>query len=289
MQNSTIKIAGPQERHVIILGNGFDLYLQRKTSFADFYKSKFCPKDSNAPLIQYLNQCKRGKEIRWFDFENELLNYTKSDKFDSGVYIVSDSFKRDYEAFQQIKQGLIGYLNEITQNEDSYFICRMVNRIFPHYAKEHRIVNSFNYTTIPSIADVKPNDFHYVHGSCVKNNIIIGTREEQKLEYTYWFLQKVFDTNYSPDYTAIDLLSADKVTIFGHSLGINDRQYFDAFFKRQCDAEKAKKNMQINIYTKDEKSVMQIKRSLQELTDFHLSDLYQYSALKIITTDSFKE
>ena len=85
-----------------------------------------------------------------------------------------------------------------------------------------------------------------------------------------------------------DLLGAARVTIFGHSLGENDRQYFEAFFKRQCNPEKAQKDLPITIYTKDQESVMEIKHSLQELTDYHLSDLYQNSRLEIIATESFQ-
>lgn len=68
-------------RHVIIIGNGFDLFLGRKTKYSDFYKSDvYCPKDYPAPLIEYLNQWQptRGlNEVKWFDFETELYNYTQ--------------------------------------------------------------------------------------------------------------------------------------------------------------------------------------------------------------------
>ena len=130
------------------------------------------------------------------------------------------------------------------------------------------------------------NYVHFVHGSCDKNNIILGTREERAIEKAYWYLQKIFDSNYTPKFVLSDLLDAERVTIFGHSLGENDRQYFEAFFKRQCNPEKAKKDLPITIYTKDQESVMEIKHSLQELTDYHLSDLFQNSKLSIVTTDS---
>ena len=68
-------------RHVIIIGNGFDLFLGRKTKYSDFYKSDiYCPKDFPAPLIDYLNQWQptRGlNDVKWFDFETELYNYSQ--------------------------------------------------------------------------------------------------------------------------------------------------------------------------------------------------------------------
>ena len=58
---------------VLILGNGFDLNLGLKTSYKDFWESKFCPKDYPAPLIRHLNQCWPGgiDGVRWYDLENE--------------------------------------------------------------------------------------------------------------------------------------------------------------------------------------------------------------------------
>ncbi len=64
---------------VVILGNGFDLDLGLKTSYKDFWESEFCPKGYPAPIIQHLNQ--RWDEdldaVKWYDLENELLNYYK--------------------------------------------------------------------------------------------------------------------------------------------------------------------------------------------------------------------
>ena len=44
------------KRKVLILGNGFDLDLGRKTLYKDFYESDYCPKDYPAPLIHHLNK-----------------------------------------------------------------------------------------------------------------------------------------------------------------------------------------------------------------------------------------
>ena len=65
---------------VLILGNGFDVDLGLQTRYSDFWKSEFCPKDYPAPLIHHLNQCwpDNLEAVRWYDLENELLNYYKS-------------------------------------------------------------------------------------------------------------------------------------------------------------------------------------------------------------------
>ena len=69
-------------RIVLILGNGFDLDLGLETSYKAFWESEFCPKDYPAPLIHHLNQ-RWGdnlEAVKWYDLENELLNYYNSRK-----------------------------------------------------------------------------------------------------------------------------------------------------------------------------------------------------------------
>lgn len=65
---------------VLILGNGFDLDLGLETSYKNFWESEFCPKGYPAPLIHHLNQrWQDDKEaVKWYDLENEFLNYYKS-------------------------------------------------------------------------------------------------------------------------------------------------------------------------------------------------------------------
>lgn len=62
---------------VLILGNGFDLDLGLRTSYKDFYESRYCSKTYPAPLIIHLNtRWPDGLDkVRWYDLENELLNY----------------------------------------------------------------------------------------------------------------------------------------------------------------------------------------------------------------------
>ena len=337
------KIARPPGPHVIIIGNGFDKFIGRPTSYAEFYESVYCPKNYPAPLIQYFNGISgdgKATKLRWYDFENELLKYSTDSNFHkdplssiekqvlkkiikSGFYLngkqpteqiknevqacnslenkhlfeydpfgrvsfafddfFDDIVERDKFAFSLIKKGLVAYLNSVSQEKLNPEIEQKINVRLGNFGETHRIIYTFNYTQFPSIGT---NEIHYVHGSCLNNDIVLGTREEKEIEKEYWFLQKLFDINYKPAYVLADLFNADRVTIFGHSLGENDRQYFEAFFKRQCDPDRTRKDVPITIYTKDQESVMEIKHSLQELTDYHLSDLLQNSKLDIVTTDS---
>ena len=62
---------------VLILGNGFDLDLGLNTLYKNFWESKYCPKNYPAPLIRHLNEHwpENLEKVRWYDLENELLNY----------------------------------------------------------------------------------------------------------------------------------------------------------------------------------------------------------------------
>lgn len=351
-----------QNTHVVVLGNGFDKYLGRPTSYKEFYdkvseKLKHYP----APLIKYLEGAK-DKIIRWYDLENSLFEYYNNvvathkvedydldedeknaltfiirnfphhfenvhyegsnseelNKLNKAIkrlidkeYIHLDGkdycqlgydrnlpqellpvqeenslllflspAERDKRAFMLIKKYLKLYLSDIPNSVEDKFYASTKIPISPDTKYQFF---SFNYTPFPFERKVNTG-FYYVHGSCYEDNIILGTRECDIKEKEYRFLQKTFDPNYQPASLAYSLLDADEVTIFGHSLGTNDRQYFEGFFKRQCSAETAKKGMPINIYTLNEDSIIDMKRSLQELTNYHLSDLMQFSKVKFITT-----
>lgn len=339
-------------KKILILGNGFDLDLGRKTSYKSFYESEFCPKDYPAPLIKHLNEKWHNnlETVKWYDLENEILNYyekiehkeiTGYDLYDvnerkilvqikqipthatfsiiqdnldvinrlladnilslssnNHLIVHPDAFlspvERDVKAIQKIKYGLMKYLEGIQGGnikEDS--VAAAIVRTFA-YNYEHLdeyTVYSFNYMTLHSIynhnaVDTFNDITQFVHGAIKDSNIIIGTKD-YKISPEYDFIQKSFDPQFNPPTLGVDLLLADDITIFGHSLGVNDSQYFKPFFEQQSQMTAKKKR--ITIFTKDEKSEMQIKRALQEMTNWNLSALYSMNDLQIIKTDTCNE
>ncbi|WP_320906247.1 AbiH family protein [Bacteroides nordii] len=339
-------------KRVLIIGNGFDLCLGRKTSYKDFCQSEFCPKNYPSPLIKHLNDKWNDNldAVKWYDLENELYNYYIRIKNNNGQIIdlyndkekeilnliqtngpiskynsfiqanaetvnkllnkdilwmpqfdyylrlshediLNSPIERDKKALQLIKDGLIQYLIKVQQeaiNENS--IAAIVARVFmQNKSNDQIVVYSFNYT---SFSEVAPNSsfamefndtINYVHGCILDENIILGTRDE-KIAHNYDFIQKSFDSQYNPPAMVYDLMDADDITIFGHSLGINDSQYFKAFFERQSSSTNPQKK-NITIFTKDAKSEIEIKRSLQEMTNWNLTSLYGLNNLQIIKTD----
>ena len=347
-------------KKILILGNGFDLDLGRKTLYKDFYESEFCPKDYPAPIIKHLNEkwTDNLESVKWYDLENEILNYYEkikvaSDNYDlynatekeilveinhiptyttfsiihenidivnrllgdhilhykqhhiadkeipsSNILVHPDALlspvERDNRAIQKIKQGLIGYMDSIQHskiNEDSIAATIVRTFVYNYENIEEFLVYNFNYMPLHSTENSNTvgvfNDMtNFVHGSIKDRNIIIGTKDH-RISPDYDFIQKSFDPNFNPPGLGTNLLEADDITIFGHSLGINDSQYFKAFFVQQSQPGAKKKT--ITIFTKDEKSELQIKRALQEMTNWNLSALYSMNDLQIIKTDTCKE
>ena len=336
-------------KKVLILGNGFDLDLGRKTLYKDFYLSDYCPKDYPAPLIKHLNEkwTDNLEAVKWYDLENELFNYYdymhrygKMDVYDgiekeyienyksfppfitlkpsqqkivlelierrllvcphSNAYLslfnedlLLPSEKRDTIALSHIKKGLVDYLLE-EQKKDINIksVAAIVAKTFAQDETTfNKSVYSFNYTDVNNISSNRITsrkiefEISYVHGNANENNIILGTKDGD-YDDDYVFLQKSFDINYNPPTIVYDLMEADEVIIFGHSLGKNDNQYFKAFFEKQSTPTSPIKK-KITIFTKDEKSEIAIKRSLNEMTNYNLTSLYSLNDLCIIKTDDF--
>jgi len=195
---------------------------------------------------------------------------------------------RDKKALKLIKEGLVDYLNSISENKDAYSSVAFATIFALTECKKtgHQIsIYNFNYTPLPDPyrADYE-DDIYYVHGTSSNRDIIVGTKDDN-ISGEYDFLQKSFDPKYAPPAIVYDMLNADKVVIFGHSLGTNDSQYFKAFFKQQSSADRPIKK-DITIFTKDDNSEIEIKRALKLMTDNELSSLFSLNNLEFIKTDN---
>ena len=341
-----------QRSIVLVLGNGFDLDLGLRTSYKDFWESRYCPKDYPAPLIKHLNEKWPDSldKVKWYDLENELLEYFRGiqkysehpddlitdhereflnyynpantsvkghypryqDEINSlhekglldldmgwGTYMTIpylDDLRqspvwRDRKAFQLIKDGLCKYITEVSNRVPDTEGCSFNVLFAIARAKElgdYVNIYTFNYTKLhhPYGSNLT-NITHHVHGTCEDGKIIIGTQDSKEFNRDYDFLQKSFDPNFNPPALVYDLLNANEIVFFGHSIGVNDRQYFKSFFKQQTSTD-APKRKRITIFTRDEKSEVEIKRSLQEMTDHNLSTLYGMNDLEIIKTAEVK-
>lgn len=206
--------------------------------------------------------------------------------------LLKSSIWRDRKALELIKERLCNYLKSIVgqgYNRESVALNVLFAAEKAKGSGDFLNIYTFNYTELPvDYGDGFKDNVHYVHGSRLNGNIIIGTRDDQAIDSNYDFLQKSFDPHYNPPALVADLLEADEVIIFGHSIGENDRQYFKAFFKQQTDYAHTKRKG-ITIFTKDETSEIQIKRSIQQMTDGNLSTLFGLNHIQMIRTASITE
>ena len=336
------------KKHVLVVGNGFDLAIGRKTSYWDFFQSEYCPKRYPAPLIAYLNQNLEDENVRWLDLETALQNYaieansgkpvrdyftvnekqlvefildegsrekyahkdfscTYKDMVDKGKINRIDvsqpklgftldelrkpAVERDRIALQKIEEGLAAYLNGMAYKQPETMNFADIIMITALEDMDSKVY-SFNYTNISKVYtndDYRAEDYdekiHYVHGSLKSNHIIVGAKDGDYGKYD--FVQKAFDPEFGSNSLVRDLLEADEVNIYGHSLGDCDSQYFMPFFLQQVQPTAQKK--QITIYTYDEKSKESIKSNIQKLTGNKLSWLYSMNQFQILTQKEMVE
>ena len=285
---------------VLIIGNGFDLDLGMHTSYRDFAKSELWPfggithSNSNG-LGNYLNSRKLAEN--WFDLEKELANYAQS--VSSDILSNEQLIRYDKEDFNLLVNRLKKYLQSEQDNlHKNARDCTAKTILSEFSRKDNYFIHSFNYTNVKYISEIQnlrlnKNRIEYIHGTIEGNDIILGAGENAQLPDEYDWLYKTSNKNYSSNNLADSLANADEICIFGHSLGENDFDYFKPFFQRisqhtdlTYNNAMTDRRLKLTIYTKNEKSEIEIKRQLRKLTDNHLQGIYANCDFKIEYTNS---
>ena len=282
---------------ILIIGNGFDLDLGIKTKYIDFANSEYWPfkerfsfEENTLPF--FLNS-RKNKVETWFDLEELLAKFARDNSIFSKEKII-DTMRE----FEILKKRLKEYLEK---QEDVFFeemkentqTKKMSHSILQDFLKmQGRKIYTFNYTNTQKIAKnlilgFKDNVTH-IHGSIKENNIILGTGDQRDIPDPFFQFYKSASPNYSSNNLVEDLNNADKIYIFGHSLGRNDHDYFSDFFKMASSNPKTplySKKIKIRIFTYDNNSEIDIKKQLMALTNRHLIGLYAHCDFKIIKTN----
>ena len=194
---------------------------------------------------------------------------------------------RDFKALQLIKEGLCKYLKSIDKPipenlSVAFHVLLAMTKCVD--AGDAITIYTFNYTRVQMRGyNVEGIPVNYMHGSCEDGKIIVGTRDGTQMVPEYDFLQKVMDDSFMPPDIVSGLNNTDEVIIFGHSLGENDRQYFEQFFSRQASIDNQTKT-KIFIFTRDTNSKADIKRAIQSMIGGKLSTLYSVNPPIVIRT-----
>ncbi len=271
---------------VVIIGNGFDLNLNLKTSYTDFIKSSEFKKliDNQNRLSNYL---KSKHELQnWIDIENELKIYSKNFAYND------KNFKKE---FKDLSQALYKYLSKIEINniDEKSEAFRMIRTAID---KGEVLIIDFNYTNTISKISKKfnfninsdnSNVTHIkIHGSLEDNNIIFGVEDDADILPQHIFLKKSVNKNFNAIDFSEAIKNSDYFVIFGHSLGNTDHMYFKEYFHEFNYKESYKKH--IVIYYYDEGSYDGIFAQLDKLTRNKISKLKQFNDV-IETIDTKKQ
>lgn len=274
---------------IIILGNGFDLDLGLRTSYADFAKGSQWKElmDGNSHsreedrLLGYLKS-KYETEL-WIDIEAALLEYAKikSRKMD---FRYAEEDAKDFDALRKaLKDYLLEQQGGFTPKEKS--VAYPFLRLLTQFSSPNRLY-SFNYTHLNVLAGrcgVTTNiDAMHIHGSLAdEDEIILGIETRVEIDDRYSFLFKTQNRRYRHTNILKDLKENDEYIFFGHSLNGMDYEYFQNTFVLMSSTRL--RTPRLTIITKDKASEDNFKNFLRKHVS--LQELYSNAIPEIILTD----
>lgn len=267
---------------VHIIGNGFDLNLDLKTSYKDFYNYYIKIKSKNENIELLKREIKSNSE-NWSDLELALGKFTSKIK--------------TIEEFEAIRQDIILNLSNYLKEEEKNFDFKKINigELLMYLAAPHRKLRngdkrnfeqdylsiknevtqidtiSFNYTSIldklltgqtnkqTSIANslskysiIKP--IKHIHGY-LNERMIIGVNDNSQvfnedfgknIDFSEAFIKTEYNkaASHLVDDECIDLINnANIICVFGSSLGLTDKFWWELI----CD-RLLKENCELIIY-----------------------------------------
>ena len=260
------------KKYVLVTGNGFDLDLGLETRYSDFAKSqewatmceKYTSRYGNYYLLKYLNE---RKTDYWFDIEQALLDYASVEN--------ENTFERDvgvdkieYQAVcDSLKEYLEHHVRTRRHSIDKLFGIRLLQEF--QKGRKGRKIYTFNYTPLKLIARVAAISslipFVHMHGSIEDGGIILGfnIKSPQQIIPEYSFMVKNNSPLYHPTKLKQDLVGADEVIIFGHSMNMIDANYFKNYL--QFLSEDFETDKRLTMITYNSESSQMILKNIQQM------------------------
>lgn len=236
---------------MILLGNGFNIALGAKTKYSDFAQSEeFQVLLPDNVLAQYIWKKFEMQDKKWVDVELELANYSLylSAKYGPNVPdVVTKHFKADYEVLNKQLSSYISGCNYFQGGsdisnviEDWYNLIILNNldvRIYTlnYLPGEYR---SFDFLNDPEDKSRLPR---HMHGKVSSNSdkepkIVFGIDEACGIKCKeHGFLYKSRNENLDLQGFNAVAKDAEIFIIYGSSIGITDRWYFQQIFKGKKD------------------------------------------------------
>lgn len=245
--------------NVIIIGNGLDLDLGWKTSFGDFYRKCYKKYDrySGNKYIQEMT-----KKNCWYDIEG-YIRHCIIKWYEHGRDITE---KDALHAFWHLSQSfLFEYLQEQMKDFSKQIKVSSCAYSFLMNMHQEMLIYSFNYTNpykyIDESLQNKYSDIEikHVHGSLydefpVNSKLLLGADTgisslSGNDEYIKVMIKQM-NRNKTFDFTQ-EMIQANRIVFFGHSLGITDSDYFKPAFNKIITGNSSVKNITIITYDAD--------------------------------------
>jgi len=279
---------------LLIVGNGFDLNMDLKTSYSDFLDSL----KTHSLTNDLIRELRIRKKTNWVDIEKELENCAINGLRELNAVSLSSRYKLKHTEYKEIKIFLKSFLLEKQKktiyNLDEKNSYNLLLGLCADVNNNITILN-FNYTdTIDRLYDViLQNRFIdiedrfkqiHVHGD-LTTGIVFGIDDKAKVKKEHVFLHKSFDNNTTKININALLEDQKEIIFFGYSLGISDASYFEDFFKKIClPNNKTSKSSQLKLtfYYYKEEGYIDLFNRLLDLTNHSTAKLRQYNNIKFI-------
>lgn len=277
---------------VLVLGNGFDMDLGRKTSYKNFAESALWPFEGEKDGLGGFLDSHKGKD-KWFDLENLIREYASIER---KIGRFNRNIQKDVQAFSMLIKSLMDYIKieeKVKLNADSVAVYLLRQLCLTFDAASALKVYSFNYTDMDKVFEYigigigRKAKCEYIHGTLENDSIILGIDEQVNCFPGYEIFIKTMQPTYESHPILEDLYFAEEIIFYGMSFGDIDYPYFQMFFKDRCDEEKYYGNFKkkrIAIFTKDVKSGQDIKLKLMEMNKKKLMQMYNFNTLKFFYT-----
>jgi len=269
--------------HIIIIGNGFDLNQNLKTSYTDFINSEqyklLLGKDNY--LVEYLS--KKHELQNWIDIENELKKYSNS----QNIAEANQSFQ---EEFIKLSSSLKEYLSTISY--DNLDKTAYSYKLLESIKDKDFLILDFNYTKAAEIIlselnvekSIIEERIIKVHGSLDEQNIIFGIEDDARIKTQHVFLRKAFNSKFKAINVNLNLINVKELYIFGHSLGETDHMYFNKFFSEFSMEFNFENGKMITLYHYGQEGYKQLFMQLDKLTNNRLTIFKQNNDFNTIDT-----
>lgn len=288
---------------VLVVGNGFDLNIGLRTSYNEFFQSCFFHTnkedtkaielilshpdlaDTSKYVLSVFNYLNAYKNLtNWCDIEGalgNLLNYYDVET-DKGFVISEESFQLLHASFCEHLDTVLAHdFNFMEQKSVAYKLAQEL------VGTPNLSVINFNYTpTLKRINSFYQDKIQYVHGSFEDRSIIFGVEDDLKVPKEYAFLLKTFSPHYRSHNIRYQLLNAEHIIIFGHSLAKADYHYFKDLFVRQTNPETALQRQKISIFTKNEQSKRDVLWQIRIMNKNRSDYLFDLCQFEIFRTDN---